>query len=373
MACAPPEPENRDGARGLVSHNRRPSPVFEIGSRIGVCLRPGAGCRRWHNRFGSAWRKHIKSFLSSYIGISKNSKAMQRSLLVIIMLPLTVLAQQNFDEVKIEPVKLNDHIYMLKGSGGNIGVLTGGDGIVIIDDQFAPLTDKITAAVKALHPADIAFLVNTHIHGDHTGGNENFKQAGVTIVAHDNVRSRMMEETVNTETGEKTTARNKDAWPVITFSSDVNFHLNGEDVEIHHFTRGHTNGDVVIRFVQSNVFHAGDSYVRYGYPFIDLNSGGSVEGFITNIDKLLSMLDSESRIIPGHGEVATKVDVQMFRNRLKEIYDQVVAAIRRGMKKEDLGALPIAGKYDADWGQGFVKGKDFVMTVAESYQRENPR
>jgi cyclase len=294
--------------------------------------------------------------------------------LTLLLIPFATLqAQQNFDEVQIEPVKLNDHIYMLKGAGGNIGVLTGVDGVVMIDDQFAPLSERIKSAIKKLDPGEINFIINTHIHGDHTGGNENFKQDGVTIVAHDNVRERMMSLKLNEKTQQKEPARNALAWPVITFSSGVNFHLDGEDVEVTHFARGHTDGDVIIHFVQSDIFHTGDSFISSGYPFIDLSSGGSIDGFITNLEKILEMADDQSRIIPGHGEISTKTDVQKFRDRLKEIRDQVVAALNNGTKKEDLGGLPVASKYDGEWGNGFVKGKDFVLTVAESYLQENPK
>lgn len=283
----------------------------------------------------------------------------------------TAVAQQNFDNVTIETIKVGDNVYMLKGAGGNIGVLTGPDGVIMVDDQFAPLSEKIKEAVRKLGQGDIRFLINTHIHGDHTGGNENFKRDGVTIVAHDNVRVRMMMERVSEQTGRKGPTRVPDAWPVITFSSDVKFHLNGEDVEVIHLQAGHTDGDVIIHFVQSDIYHTGDSFVRYGYPYIDLSSGGSVRGFISNLEKLADMLDEDSKIIPGHGELSRKADVLLLRDQLKDIYDQVVAALKKGTQKEDLANLPIASKYDDVLGGGFVKGKDFVLTVAESYAKEN--
>jgi glyoxylase-like metal-dependent hydrolase (beta-lactamase superfamily II) len=303
----------------------------------------------------------------------RQSHTMKKNILIFVqvLLAMTAHAQQNFDDVRIEPVKLTDHIYMLKGSGGNIGVLTGPDGIIMIDDQYAPLAEKIKAAISKLDTGKITFLVNTHIHGDHSGGNENFKQSGVTIVAHSNVRGRMMAENDNEETGQKGPARSKEAWPVITFSTNVNFHMNNEDIEVVHFTAGHTDGDVIIHFVQSDIFHAGDSFVRYGYPYIDLRSGGSVEGFIANLDKLLAMMDNDSRVIPGHGEVASKTDVQALRDQLRDIYDQVAAALKEGTKMEDLAGLPIATKYDSILGMGNTKGRDFLLTVAESYLNEH--
>lgn len=289
----------------------------------------------------------------------------------LMMLGSMATAQQNFSDVKIETVSVHDRIYMLKGAGGNIGVLTGPDGIIMIDDQFAPLSEKIKDAIRKIDQGEIRFLINTHVHGDHSGGNEKFKQDGVTIVAHDNVRVRMMMQRVNEVTGQKGPSRAPDAWPVVTFSSDVNFHLNGEDVEVVHFTEGHTDGDVIIHFVKSDVFHTGDSFVTYGYPYIDLNSGGSVSGFISNLDKLAAMLDEDSKVIPGHGDVSGKADVVLLRDQLKDIYDQVVSALKKGTKMEDLSNLPIAGKYDSVLGRGNTKGRDFLLTVAESYMKEN--
>lgn len=278
-----------------------------------------------------------------------------------------VNAQGNFDSVRIEPVKIKDNIYMLKGSGGNIGVLTGTDGVLMIDDQFAPLSEKIKNAVNDLHSGDIRFLINTHVHGDHTGGNENFKKMGATIVAHDLVLDRMTKEEVN---GNRTNPpRDKDAWPVITFSKSVNFHFDGEDIEVIHLSNAHTDGDAVIHFKQSNVYHTGDVFVRYGYPFIDISRGGSIDGFIAALDDLLGMMDDQSKVIPGHGEPGTKQDVKIFRDKIKDMRDQVVEALKKGKKTEDIASLPIATKYDSEWGGGFVKGKDFALMIAENYTK----
>jgi glyoxylase-like metal-dependent hydrolase (beta-lactamase superfamily II) len=279
---------------------------------------------------------------------------------------LITAAQQNLDTVKIRPQKVTDNIYMLKGSGGNIGVLIGKDGTLMIDDQFAPLSNKINGAIKTLDPGDIRFLINTHIHGDHSGGNENFKRMGVTIVAHDVVRERMSKEQVNKVFNRVTPARERDALPVITFSEKLNFHLNDEDIELIHFDPAHTDGDVAVHFKNANVYHTGDMFVRYGYPFIDVSSGGGINGFISSLDKMLGLMDDNSKIIPGHGELATKADVKLFRDKLADIRDQVAAALKKGKKVEDLAALGITDKYEADWGKGFVKGKDFVVLIAES-------
>ena len=282
------------------------------------------------------------------------------------MIALTVSAQSNYDTVKIRPVKLSEQIYMLKGSGGNIGVMIGKEGTLVIDNQFAPLSNKINGAVKTLDPGEIKFMINTHLHGDHSGGNENFYKMGAIIVAHDQVRERMMKESFNARANRTTPPRDKEAWPAITFADKLNFHLNDEDIILHHFDIGHTDGDVIVQFKKANIIHTGDAFVRYGYPFIDISSGGGVNGFINTLDKILLLIDDNTKVIPGHGEVATKADVKKVRDNIADIRDQVAAALKKGKKIEDMAALGITDKYDAEYGKGFVKGKDFVLMVAEN-------
>lgn len=280
-------------------------------------------------------------------------------------LAVAVAQQPNYDTVRIRPVLVSNNLYFLKGSGGNIGVLIGNDGTLMIDDQFAPLSNKINGAIKTLSPGEIKFLINTHIHGDHTGGNDNFKKMGITILAQDQVRERMTKETVNRQ-NEKVPPRAKDALPDITFADKLNVHINDEDIELIHFDPGHTDGDVIVHFKKANVYHMGDMFVTYGYPFIDVSSGGSVNGMIAALDKILALMDDQAKVIPGHGELSTKADVKVFRDRLADIRDQVAAALKKGKKKEDLPNLGITDKYDAEWGKGFLKGKDFVMLVADN-------
>ncbi len=290
----------------------------------------------------------------------------------LLLLSIPAAAQQNLDTVKIRPLKLTDNIYMLKGSGGNIGVLVGKDGTLVVDDQFAPLSNKINGAIKTIDPAEIKFIVNTHIHGDHTGGNDNFSRMGVTIVAHDNVRDRMMKESTG-RNGQKNPPRAKEALPAITFPDKINFHLNDEDIEVIALDKGHTDGDVMIHFKKANIYHMGDAFVRYGYPFIDASNGGSFTAFVNSLDKMLAILDDNSKVIPGHGEVATKADVKAFRDKMADIRDQVTAALKKGTKVEEITSLPIATKYDADFGTtGFVKGKDFVLMAAENIKATMP-
>jgi cyclase len=291
---------------------------------------------------------------------------MSKSLLIwLLLITSTVSAQDNFDSVKVTTQKLSDNLYLLMGAGGNIGVLVGPDGTLMVDDQFAPLSTRISEAIKAINPGAIRFVINTHIHGDHSGGNENFARMGSTVIAQDNVRKRMSSSVVNPKTNEVTPPRDKDAWPIVTFANSLNVHLNGENIEVLHLGPAHTDGDVAVWFKNANVMHLGDMFVTYGYPYIDYAGGGSINGFISNIDKILSLMNDQTRIIPGHGDICKKPDVQKFRDTLADIRDQTLAALKKGKKGEEIGSLPIASKYDATWGKGFIKGKDFVFQVAE--------
>jgi cyclase len=273
------------------------------------------------------------------------------------------LAAQNMDTVKIRPVKVSDNIYMLKGVGGNMGILVGKDGTLMIDDQFAPLSNKINSAIKTIDDGEIRFLINTHLHGDHSGGNENFKKMGATIVAHDLVRERMTQEQVNKAMNRTTPPRDPAALPDITFSDRLNFHLNEEDIELIHLDRGHTDGDVIVHFKRANVYHTGDAFVR-NYPIADVSSGGSFIGLIAGLDKILSLTDDNSKIISGHGELSTKADVKALRDVMYDIKDQVLAALKKGKKVEEIPALGITDKYEAELGKGFLKGRDFVLIAA---------
>ncbi len=285
---------------------------------------------------------------------------------LIVSLSIAVFAQRNFDEVKISTYPVKDNIYLLQGAGGNIGIVAGDDGIVMIDDQFLPLGPKIKDAIAALDSGPVRFTINTHIHGDHSGGNEFFKQQGSTIVAHEVVRKRMMVEKVNEQNGETIPPRHKDAWPLITFPKQVTFHLNGQDIHLLHFDPGHTDGDVIVWFKTSNVFHMGDLFVTYGYPYIDMSNGGNISGMISSLDEALLLMNDESIIIPGHGNLCKKSDVKQFRDRLADIRDKVANALKNGTKPEDLPSLGITDPYEAEWGKGFIKGKDFVMIVAQA-------
>jgi len=303
--------------------------------------------------------------------LSVMNKILSLIILCILVGPFT-RAQENFDSVKVVPHKLTDHLYFLTGAGGNIGVLVGPDGTVIVDDQFAPLSNRINGAIKTIDPGDIRFVINTHLHGDHSGGNENFTHMGATVIAQENVRKRMSTSSTNLATKEVTPPRDPAAWPVLTFPTTMSVHLNGEDIELVHLDPAHTDGDVAIWFKSANVFHLGDMFVTYGYPYIDYGNGGSINGFISSLDRLIGLMDDKTRIIPGHGPVCNKADVQKFRDTLADIRDQTLAALKKGKPVSELGSLPIASKYDATWGGGFLKGKDFVIQVGENLKASLP-
>jgi glyoxylase-like metal-dependent hydrolase (beta-lactamase superfamily II) len=236
-------------------------------------------------------------------------------------------AQDN-QEVTIETQQLSNSVYMLTGQGGNIGLSIGDDGVFMIDDQFANLTPKILEAIKKLSDKPIHYLVNTHWHGDHTGGNENLSKLGVNIIAHDNVYKRLSEST------DDKPASPKGALPVITFNDKLHIHVNGEDVFIFHVDNAHTDGDVLLYFTESNVLHTGDTFFNHLYPYIDLNSGGTVDGYIEAVKRALMVTDNETKIIPGHGKLSNKKEYQFFLSMLETLKASVLTEIAAG-KTED--------------------------------------
>src|SRR5947209_1442671 len=215
---------------------------------------------------------------------------------------LQLFGQQDFSKIEIKVQKVSGTVYMLEGAGGNIGASVGEDGIVIVDDEFLPLADKIEAALKGITDKSVKFVLNTHWHGDHTGGNEHFG-AEAPIIAQENVRKRL--ETGSSGRSGKTPPAPKIALPVITFENNVSVHLNGEDIRAIHFPHGHTDGDAVIFFPKANVVHMGDDFVTYGFPFIDLASGGSARGMIAACEKVIESVPSDAKVIPGHGGLST--------------------------------------------------------------------
>jgi glyoxylase-like metal-dependent hydrolase (beta-lactamase superfamily II) len=270
---------------------------------------------------------------------------------------------QDFSKVEIVSEALAPGVSMLTGAGGNIGLSVGEDGAFIIDDQYGPLTDKIAAAIAKLTPKPVRLVINTHWHGDHTGGNENFGKTGAVIVAHDNVRKRMSVQQVNELLKTTTPPSPAVALPVITFAESVTLHLNGDDIEVVHVPPAHTDGDVIVRFTKANVLHMGDLFMNGFYPFIDPGSGGSVDGVVEAADKVLAMVNDQTKIIPGHGPLATRASLKEYRDMLATIRDRVRTQVKAGKSLADIQASAPTKDFDAKWGGGFLKPDQFVALV----------
>ena len=266
-------------------------------------------------------------------------------------------AQRDFSKVEIKVTKVAGSVYMLEGSGGNIGVSVGEDGIVVVDDQFAPLAPKIEAALAGITGKPVRFILNTHWHGDHTGGNAEFSKLGA-IIAQENVRARLVAGG-STRFG-KVEPAPKEALPIITFSERATVHLNGEDVRAIHFPHGHTDGDSVIFFTQSNVVHMGDDFVTYGFPFVDIENGGSVRGMVAGVEKVLSMTQPDTKFIPGHGPLSSPDDVRKFLAMLKQTRAVIARAVRNRKTLKQMKQQKLLAKWDADYGKGFIKTDDWI-------------
>lgn len=274
-----------------------------------------------------------------------------------------VFSQQDFSNVQIKTIKITDNIYMLQGRGGNIGVSIGEDGIILVDDQFAPLAPKIETALKKLNPGPLKYVLNTHFHGDHTGGNEVFGKTS-TIIAHHNVRKRLSSEQ---RRGDRITPpKPKEAWPVITFDNSVSLHFNGEEIKAMHYPNGHTDGDAVIYFTRANVVHMGDDFFAGRFPFVDLGSGGSVQGMIAAIEAVIAAVPVDAKIIPGHGPLSTVDDLKAYLNMLKETSSLVQEKIAAGKTLEQVKAEGLPEKWST-WGSGFINQERWLETLYNSY------
>jgi glyoxylase-like metal-dependent hydrolase (beta-lactamase superfamily II) len=286
----------------------------------------------------------------------------------LVLLATAALAQQqDYSKIEIKVTKVAGTVYMLTGAGGNIGVSVGDDGIVVIDDQFAPLAPKIIQALNGITTRPIKFIINTHYHGDHTGGNEIFAREA-PIIAHDNVRKRMASG--STALGRTTPPAPKMALPVVTFNDTATIHVNGEEIRAVHFPNGHTDGDAVIFFQQSNVVHMGDDFFNGRFPFIDTANGGSVRGLIANVEKILSALPDDVKVIPGHGELSDKAGLRRFVDMLKGTTAAVQAAIKAGKTVEQVKAEKILAQWD-DWGKDwFVSSEGFAEMLYRDLSRK---
>jgi glyoxylase-like metal-dependent hydrolase (beta-lactamase superfamily II) len=276
------------------------------------------------------------------------------------------LAQQNFDTVQVRATQLAPGVYVLTGSGGNIGLSVGDDAAFVVDDQFAPLTPKILAAIAAITPKPVRFVVNTHWHFDHTGGNENMGKAGAIIVAHENVRKRMSTEQFIEALNRREPASPSGALPVVTFRDGVTFHLNGDSVLVLHMPPAHTDGDAVIHFRKADVVHMGDVFNNAGLPFVDLSSGGSIEGIIATADRVMTNTTDQTKIIPGHGAVANRARLQMYRDMLVTLRDRMRTEVAARRSVDDVLAAKITEPYAKEWPGGHER---FVRLLYQELSR----
>lgn len=299
-------------------------------------------------------------------------KSITRILQVLALLMLVTapaFAQRNFDDVQIETVPVSDNVYMLIGSGGNIGVIVGEDGTFIIDDQFAPLTDKINAAIAEITDKPVGYVLNTHWHGDHTGGNENMGKSGALIVAHHNVRERMHADQLK-KLAESNTPAAEDALPVVTFAQDVTFHLNGEEIHAFHVDKAHTDGDAIIHFRNANAFHMGDTFFAGRFPYIDLGSGGGVDGVIAAANHVLMLSNNDTKIIPGHGPLSTPDDLKTYRDMLMKLRSKIQLMVSEGKTIEEVQAANPTEGYE-DWGTGFINNERIVQFIYNDLSSKN--
>lgn len=274
-------------------------------------------------------------------------------------------AQPDLSKVEVKVERIAPGVAVLFGAGGNIGLSYGADGNIVVDDQYAPMSEKILAAIATLDPDPVRFVVNTHWHGDHSGGNEAMGRRGAVILAHSNVRTRMSSEQFIAALGDKVPASPKDALPVVTFEDGVTLHLNGDTLHVVHVADAHTDGDSLVHWQQANVLHMGDTFFhKMSLPFIDLSSGGSIDGLIAAADKGLAMSNAATRIVPGHGPVASRAELAAYRAMLVDIRSKVAAGIAAKRSLAQIQATKPAERYGM--ADGFIKPDQFIAFVHQS-------
>lgn len=269
-------------------------------------------------------------------------------------------AQMDFSKIEVKTEKLTDNLYMLIGAGGNVGLSVGDDAIFVIDDQFAPMAPKIKAAIAAVTRKPVQFVLNTHFHFDHTGGNEAMGKDGALIVAHDNVRRRLSAEQLISFIGMRQAATPKVGLPAVTVTRDITFHINGDEVQAFHVPNAHTDGDLIVHFRNGNVVHMGDTYFKGAYPFIDSSSGGSADGLVAALDRVLAAVNDRTKIIPGHGPLSNKAELQTWRNMVATVTQRIKDQRKAGKSDADIIAARIAADFDPTYGAGFISAERFV-------------
>lgn len=289
--------------------------------------------------------------------------ALTTLLLALVGTGASAQPKQDFSKVQIKTQKVAEGVFMLEGAGGNLALSVGKDGAVLVDDQFAPLSAKIQAAARKVGAPKIKFVINTHWHGDHTGGNENLGKAGSVIVAHANVRKRLSTEQFIEMMNRKVPPSPPGALPVVTFTSEVSLHLNGDTIHLMHLGPAHTDGDALVHFEKANVIHMGDAMMTISYPFVDTGSGGRYSGYILAADKALALANDQTVIIPGHGPLTNKAGLTAWRDMLVAIRAAVAKLVAEGKTLEQVIAAKPTAQWDAQWGQKFITAEQLLKVV----------
>ena len=288
---------------------------------------------------------------------------------IVLLLPSIAAAQQrDFSKVQIKVTPVSGNIYMLEGAGGNIAASVGEDGVVIVDDQFAPLAEKIQAALRDLKITDkpVRFVINTHYHGDHTGGNAPFAKDGVTIVAHANVKTRLAAGTTNGLTGAKTPPADASALPGKTYTDSFKIMLPGRVADLKHIANAHTDGDTYVWFKTANVLATGDTFTNGRYPNIDFANGGNIKGMIAAADSYLKLANDKTRIVPGHGPVGDKAALLDYRTMLVTARDRMAALVKQGKSEDDVVAAKPFADLDVKWAPTELASRNFIRVVYHS-------
>lgn len=296
----------------------------------------------------------------------------QSGLLILLFLGFSVslIAQNEKQETNISSKQVADQVYMLKGRGGNMGVLFGDHRALLIDDQFAPLTEKIRTTIHEIKDVTVSFVLNTHWHPDHTGGNKNFGKTGSHIIAHENVRIRLKNGQKENYFGRTIAPASYQALPIMTYTRDITFHFSRETTSVMHIPHAHTDGDSIVHFEDKNVIHAGDIFFNGTFPFIDLSAGGNISGIMKGVNELLDRSDDKTKIIPGHGPLGTRSDLKEYRRMLDTIRTRIARQIDNGNSlKETQKSNPTRG-YAEEWGTGFINPDQFTEMVYRSIKEQ---
>jgi cyclase len=286
--------------------------------------------------------------------------------LALLGLAGAVWAQQDFSSVEVRATPIRDGLYLLTGRGGNIVASAGDEGVFLVDDQYAPLTERILAALAEISDQPVRFVINTHWHGDHVGGNENLARAGAVIVAHENVRRRMSTEQFMAAFNTTVPASPARALPVVTFTGAMSLHLNGDDVRVIHVANAHTDGDSLVRFERANVLHMGDVYFNGLYPFIDLGSGGGIHGMIAAIERGLELANDATVVVPGHGPLSNRAELAAYRDMLAGFRHRIAALKSEGKSLEEVIAARPTAEFDERLGGAFISPERLVGFIYES-------